>query len=145
MIELIIVVAIAGIITAIGTGSFRTAQLRKEQDGIVQSLASHLEKQKADTQAGKEGSAYGIKFASSSYILYKGTAYNAGAATNKEVTFDSRFSLAETISNSSNVIYFSKLSGSANETATITVSELTGKVAPQYVTIESSGNISVIE
>ena len=44
---MMIVVAIAGMLTAVVAGSFRTAQVRKEQGGIVQGIAAHLEKQKA--------------------------------------------------------------------------------------------------
>ncbi len=43
LIEMVFVVAIAGILTAIVSGSFGTAQIRKEQDGIVQMIAAHLE------------------------------------------------------------------------------------------------------
>ncbi len=145
LIEMVFVVAIAGILTAIVTSSFGTAQVRKEQDGIVQTIAAHLEKQKADTQAGKGGSAYGVKFASSTYVLYTGTVYSAGASSNQTITIDEDFSLAETITNSNNTIFFSKLTGGANETATVTVSQIGGRVPPRHITIESSGNISVIK
>jgi prepilin-type N-terminal cleavage/methylation domain-containing protein len=145
LIELMFVVAIAGILTAIVTNSFNTARIRKEQGGIVHGIASHLEKQKGDTQAGKGGSAYGVKFASSTYTLYKGVTYSPSATTNQAITIDTDFSISESISNTSNVIYFSRLTGGANETATITVSEISGKVSPQHILIEASGNISVIE
>lgn len=145
MLELIIVVAVAGILTAIVSNSFGTAQLRKKQDGIVQAIASHLEKQKADTQAGKGGIAYGVKFATTTYVLYRGTSYNPSTTTNQEIAIDSDFLLTETIANTNNVIYFSKLNGSANETATITISHKTGKVPSRDVVVEATGNVSVIE
>lgn len=145
LIEMIFVVAIAGILTAIVTGSFGTAQIRKEQDGIIQTIAAHLEKQKADTQAGKGGSSYGVKFASSTYVLYTGTTYNAGASSNQTVALDADFALTETITNANDVIFFSRLTGSANETATITVSQIAGRVSPRHITIEANGNISVIK
>lgn len=145
LIEIVFVVAIAGILTSIITNSFRTSQIRKEQEGVVESLVAHLEKQKADTQAGKGGIAYGVRFASTTYTLINGTTYSASATTNMDVTMPDSFSISETISNSGNVIYFSKLTGGANETATITVSHISNRVSPQYVTVQTSGNVSVVE
>jgi prepilin-type N-terminal cleavage/methylation domain-containing protein len=145
LIELMIVIAIVGVLTAIVVGSYNDGRIRKEQDGIVQGLVSHLEKQKADAQAGKGGSSYGIKFEDDTYTLYTGTVYNAGSASNQPIVIDTDFEIEETIVNASNSIYFSRLNGSANENATITVSHILDAVDPRQITIETSGNISVVE
>ena len=145
MIELVVVVAIAGVLTAIVTNSFRTSQVAKEQEGVVEAIVAHLEKQKADTQAGKGGIAYGVRFASSTYTLINGTTYSPSATTNVDVTLSPEFSISETISNSGNVIYFSKLNGGANETATVTVSHISNRVSPRSVTVHSNGSVSVVE
>lgn len=145
LIELMVVVAIAGALTAIVVSSFNNSRIRKEQDGIIQGLVSHLEKQKADAQAGKGGSSYGIKFQADSYVLYVGAAYSAVSPSNSTITIDGDFSIDDTIVNAANVIHFSRINGGANETATITVSHITDQVEPRYVTVEQSGNVSVIE
>ncbi len=145
LLELIFSIAIAAVLSAMVTNSFRTAQIKKEQQGIVQSIVADLEKQKSDTQTGKGGSNYGIKFNTSDYILFIGTTYSAGASSNKNVALDSKFQISETIANASNMIYFSKINGNANETATITVSHILNAVPPAMLTVESSGAISVIE
>jgi hypothetical protein len=126
-------------------GSYNDSRIRKEQDGIVQGLVSHLEKQKADAQAGKGGSSYGIKFESDAYTLYTGTTYDAGSPSNQDINIDSDFEIEETIVSASNSIYFSRLNGAANVNATITVSHILDAVDPQLITIETSGNISVVE
>ncbi len=145
LLEVIFSLAIIAILTGMVTTSFRTAQIKKEQQGIVQSITASLEKQKSDSQTGKDGSNYGVRFATSSYMTFKGTAYASTSASNIVTTLDSNFQISETITNSTNVIYFSKLTGGANETATITVSHITDRVPPALLTVESSGAISVIE
>lgn len=145
LIEIVLVVGILGILTSISINSFQSAQLKKEQGGIVQGIVAHLEKQKTDTQAGKGGSNYGVKFDGDEYILFTGTSYNASSPTNLHVPVITNFLIEETISNASNIIFFSKLYGEANETATITVSHISDTVDPQLIVIEESGTISVIE
>jgi len=145
LIELVIVIAIAGVLGAIVTNSFRSAQIQKEQETITQGLLASVEKQKADTQAGKGGSSYGVKFNADSYVLYTGTTYSAASISNRTVTVDPDFTLSNTISNSADTIYFSRLYGEASESATITISHVRNEVSPQLIVIEESGTISVIE
>jgi len=145
LLEIIIAIAIVGVLTAIVTNSFQVAQLKKQQQGITQSIVSYLEKQKADTQAGKDGSNYGVKFNTTDFVLFKGTSYSFGSAFNQDVVIDPQFQISETISNGENIIYFSKLNGNANETATITVSHINNRISPQTITLEASGAVSVIE
>jgi prepilin-type N-terminal cleavage/methylation domain-containing protein len=144
LIEIVVAVAILGVLTSIVINTFHTAQLKKEQSGVTQSLVAHLEKQKADTQAGKGGAIYGVKLNADSYVLYKGT-YSSNSVTNQNVTINNKFSLSETFTNTNNVIYFSKLYGKANENATITISHIQNQISPQLIVIEQSGTISVIE
>jgi prepilin-type N-terminal cleavage/methylation domain-containing protein len=145
LIEIIFSIAIIGILSVMVVTSFHTAQARKEQQGIVQSIVADLEKQKSDTQAGKAGSQYGVKFNPSNYVLFTGTSYATTSPSNRAVNVDSEFQLSETISNAQNIIYFSKINGNANETATITVSHISNRVNPLLLTVQTSGAISVIE
>jgi prepilin-type N-terminal cleavage/methylation domain-containing protein len=145
LIEIIFSIAIIGILSAMVTNSFRTAQIRKQEQGIVQGIVADLEKQKTDTQTGKAGSQYGVKFNPSNYVMFTGTSYATTSASNRTVNIDSQFQLSETIANSQNIIYFSKINGNANETATITVSHISNRVTPLLLTVQTSGAISVIE
>lgn len=145
LIEIVLAVGILGILTSIGFNSFHTAQLKKEQQGIAQSIVATLEKQKADTQAGKGGSNYGVKFTSSEYISFVGTSYSTSSPTNLHVPVKSDFEIEDSIINANNIIFFSKLYGESNEVATITISHIEDKISPQFIVIEKSGSISVIE
>ncbi len=145
LIEVIISIAIIAVLSGIVVNSFQTAKLKKQQQGIVQSIVSYLEKQKSDAQAGKDGSNYGVRFNSVDFVMFKGNSYATTTESNIIVAIDPQFTLSETITNSQNIIFFSKLNGDSNENATITISHLGNRVSPQSLLIEKSGVISVIE
>jgi prepilin-type N-terminal cleavage/methylation domain-containing protein len=142
LLEIIITISVAGILFTIATNS---SQVKKNQDQIVQAIEASLDEQRANTQAGKDGENFGVKFNSDSFVLFTGTTYSANSNQNKVIDIDYQFEISETITNSDNIIYFSKLLGDANQNATITVSHITNRVAPKQIVIEKSGTISVIE
>ncbi len=78
-------------------------------------------------------------------MLFTGTTYSTNSSQNKIIGIDSQFEISETVTNSDNIIYFSKLLGDANQSATITVSHITNRISPKQIVIEKSGTISVIE
>jgi prepilin-type N-terminal cleavage/methylation domain-containing protein len=145
LLEIIISIAIIGILTAIVTNSFQISQIKKQQDGIVQSIVASLEKAQADTVAGKEGSSHGIKFNAQEYISFVGTSFNANSVTNQINIINPQFEIQNTISNAQDIIYFAKISGTTNESATITISHIDDRVTPQAFTISANGIISMIE
>lgn len=144
LLELILTIGVLGILTAIAINTFGATQLKKEQSGIVESIVASLEKQKADTQAGKGGNNYGVKFNSDSFILFEGKVFSSGASSNTEILISPKFEITETISNADDMIYFFRLYGEANESATITVSHIDNQISPQLIVIEESGIISVV-
>lgn len=144
MIEIIISIAVAGVLLGIVTNSFQVAQIKKNQQKIVQTIITSLEEQKTNTQTGKNAQSYGVKFNTAEFILFSGTTY-ASSSQNKIIAIDPVFEITETISNEQNIIYFSKFIGDANEVATITVSHITNRIPPQHLIIEKTGTISVIE
>lgn len=145
IIEIIISIAIITILLTVVTTSYRAAQLKKAQESITQSILVSLEEQRVNTQAGKEGSNYGVKFNSDGYTLFTGTSYSEFSPNNTVFSIDPQFEISETISNGTNIIFFSKLNGNANETATITISHISDQIDSQSLIIETSGAISVIE
>lgn len=144
MLEIIISIAVAGILLAIITNSFQLSQIRKNQDQIVQTIVSSLEEQKANTQSGKEGLSYGVKFDASTITLFKGE-YSQSSTENKIIAIEPQFQITESITQSNNIILFSRLLGDASENATVTISHIDNRVSPKNILIKKTGTISVIE
>jgi prepilin-type N-terminal cleavage/methylation domain-containing protein len=145
ILEIIITIAVAGILLTIATNSYQVAQIKKNQEQIIQAIEASLDEQRAKTQAGKDGQNFGIKFNSDNFVLLTGTSYSSGSNQNKIIAIDPQFQISETITNSDNIIYFSKILGDANQNATITISHITNRISPKQIIIEKSGTISVIE
>ena len=145
LIEIIFVLLILSILTAIGVNSFQVAQLKKQQQTIVESIISYSEKAKADTQAGQGGVQHGIKFNTQDFVLFSGSSFSSGNSENKIVTIHSQFEISTTFSNSQNILLFSKLYGEPNEVGTITISHIDDRVEPISFTIDQVGSISMIE
>ena len=145
ILEIVIVISVAGVLLALIVNSYQVAQLRKNQDEIIESIISSLDEQKTLTQAGKESQNFGIKFNETDFILFKGTTFSSNSGQNKIIALNSQFEITETLSNVDNVIYFSKLLGDVNESATITISHITDRIPPKSIYIKKSGVVSVIE
>lgn len=145
LLEIVISLTIIAILTAIVMNSFQISSLKKQQDGIVQAIIASLEKAKSETQAGKDGNQFGIKFNTNDYIYFAGSSFSSGAPENELFVISPQFEITDTLSNSDSAIVFSKLLGRPNETAIITISHIDERIPDKAFQIESTGNISIIE
>lgn len=145
LLEIIISIAIIGILTTIVVNSSQVSILKKEQESIIQSMIAQLEKAKANAQAGKNGSEFGIKFNPQEYIYFSGSTFSVNNDENIFFVINSQFEITETISNGDNSIVFSKILGRPNTTATITVSHIDNRIPNKSFQIEATGDISIIE
>ncbi len=144
LIEILITLAIFGIISTIGVNSYQQFQLKKQQDQIVFEIITTLEQQKTNSQTGKEGKNFGVQFNPSTFVLFSGSVFT-NSEQNKIIKINEQFQISETISNSDNIIYFSKVFGESNESVSITISHITNRIPQKEIKIEKSGAISVIE
>lgn len=144
MLEIVISIAVAGILLAIITNSFQVSQIKKNQDQITQTIISSLEEQKANSQTGKEGVSYGVKFNTNNFVLFKGE-YEQASSSNKIIGIDSQFQITESITDSDGSISFSRLLGDTSENATITITHIDNRIPPKIIIIKKTGTISVIE
>ncbi len=144
LIEIIVVIAIALILLGIGTYWYTTAKSSLTLTTTTDSIASALEKAKANSITGKNGQSYGVKFSTSSYVTFVGGTYNASDTTNMTYPIDNAFSLSNTISNASSTIIFARMTGITNTTATVTVMETAISTHKKNILIGNLGDISVI-
>jgi prepilin-type N-terminal cleavage/methylation domain-containing protein len=145
LIEIIISLTIIGILTAIVVNSSQISILKKEQEGIIDSIIATLEKAKADAQAGKDGLQHGVKFDLQEYVSFAGSSFSEQNSEFKSIVIHPQFEIIDTISNSDNSIVFSKITGRPNETVIITVSHIDDRIPSKAFQIQASGDISLIE
>lgn len=140
MIELIIVIAMIGVIAsfsaAMSLSSLTKSSVTQERDLFVTLL---LRSTRAASLANLNNTAHGVEIDNTNhqYILFNGTTYTAGAASNRVIPYtNSALSVTNT---GGNTIVFEQLSGSATTGAgTITISN--GNTS-QSIIIRSVGQI----
>ena len=132
LLEIMIVVAIIGILSAIAVINFSAARKAKILETTADGIAFTLEKAKADSVSGD-------------YISFVGSSYNAGNASNTAYTIDDSFTITNTITDPDDKIVFLRLTGATNNTATVTVSQISDSTKKRDVVIGPLGNISVVQ
>lgn len=142
--ETIIAITVAGILLAIITNSFQISRIKKNQDEIVETIVSSLEEQKTNSQTGKEGFSYGVKFNIDNFVLFRGE-YQQASSNNKIIAIEPQFQISDSLINMDNIVSFSKILGDASENATITISHIDNRISPKNIVIKKTGTISVIE
>ncbi len=146
LLEVVVTLAIAILIASIGFMSFSNASKVKNLQTIGDSITATLEKAKANSVTGNGGTVYGVKFSPNSYVYFSGNSYSATSSSNVTYAIDSAFTATTTISNNADfAIIFSRLTGAANTTATITVSQITNPAVKKVIRVEPLGSISVIQ
>ena len=142
-IELLVVVAILGIILAVVLPQFGKSRERATLDGAVGDILSVLSQARSQTLAALDSSSYGVHFDSDEVIIFKGTTFSSGNPDNIETSIISPAVISNVTlggaSGSSGEFYYERLSGSPNKSGTVTVS------SPSYsttITISATGSAS---
>jgi len=145
LLEVLIAIFIIGVLAAITVNNMSGARDRKIMEGTADEIVAKLEEVKANSQIGKGGLNYGIKFNDDSYVLFSGLSYDSGDSNNVTISINSRMELSNTISGSSDSVVFSKIKGEPNHTGTITVSLISDPSESMDIVIGELGDISVIK
>lgn len=144
LIEIIMVLAIGIILIAIGTYWYNSAKINSTLTTTTDSIVSALEQAKTNAISGKNGQSYGVTFATTTYISFSGSSYNVSDPNNISHPVDSTLYLSNTLSSSTGVIIFARLTGSANATGTINIIDASNSSHKKSVIIGALGDISVI-
>lgn len=140
LLEMIIVIALVGVVAAFSVGasmdSIARSSVTQERDLFVTLL---LRGARSASLANVKGVSHGIQIDNTNheYILFDGTTYSSGAATNRHIPYtNNKLSVSNT---GGNTIIFEQLSGAVTTGAgTITLSN---GVQSQTIVIRNSGQI----
>ena len=139
LIEILISVAIVGVIAAVAVSASRSFLEGKTAESAVYETLSALSRARSLTLASKGASQYGVHFETDSVSVFKGTSFASGNPEN-DVIFLYKGAKIDNISLSGggqNVI-FERLSGKSAQTGTVTVSGLGGE-NPRVISIYETG------
>lgn len=144
LVEVLLVAAIFGALATMATVQFAAHKHATVLRTTVQDLSFYLEQARADALSGKGNVPQGIKFNADSYDRFGGAAYTIGDPNNVRYTIDDQLQLSTTLSGDETIV-FSRLTGSTDGTATVTVSYQDDVTDFQQIVIGPRGDITIIE
>jgi len=115
LIEIIIIISIIGILSAITIPILSDFKKSQSLKNTTENVISILNKAKADSNSSLDSSNYGVHFETNKAVYFKGITYSSSSSSNKEVVFDSGIiipaSLGLSLSGGGSNIIFPKLTG----------------------------------
>jgi prepilin-type N-terminal cleavage/methylation domain-containing protein len=140
IVELIVVLALLGILVALVDTGFRDYQRHQEYQVFVTDVKNGLNEARTKTLGSVNGNTYGAYIGTSTLEFFSGTTPTVGNAANNIIYFPPSMHATSTLSDDNWYIYFNRLTGIGSATGTITiVDETTG--ASSTLSITSTGTI----
>ncbi len=143
MFEIIIILAVLGVILAVVMPQFGKSRETQVLNGAVGDILSSINKARTATLASLDSSAYGVRFETDTIIIFKGTSFSVNAPDNEEINILAPAAISNVtlggVSASTGDFYFNRISGSPSKYGAVTVS------APnlsKIITITATGSAS---
>lgn len=143
LMEILMVIAISVVILGIVFTSFndliRTQALAKDHVSIL----AVLDQAKSLAINSKSASQYGVHFASTTVILFTGTAYEENHSANQVFTLNSRVYISDIslIGADTDQVVFSRITGYANAQGTVTLALKNNPASTKIIQIYQTGLI----
>jgi len=143
IIETVIVIAVLAILFTVVIPQFSKSRETSIVKSATSDIASALDKARSETLASVNSSSYGVHFQSDKVIIFKGTVFSSGDANNESISVFSPATISNVtlggVSGTSSDVYFNRLSGTPNQTGTVTVSTTS---LSKTITISGTGTVS---
>jgi prepilin-type N-terminal cleavage/methylation domain-containing protein len=135
LIEVLLSIAIIGIMTAISIPVFYNYQIKNDTYLAVSTIVQSLRRAQILTQAVEVDAAWGVKVQQGGIVLFKGTTYSS-----RDVSFDEVFDMSTTIIPSGlSEVVFNKMTGLPMQIGNITLTSNVNQ--SKSLTINSKGMI----
>ena len=120
--EMLVVMAVLGMVTAITIGGFLMFKRGSELDSASENLLSLLLEARSKTLSSKDSSSWGVRFETNRAILFKGTIFVDGAADNNVIAMPPSAEIATIALNGGgqNVV-FKRLTGETDQYGALTL------------------------
>lgn len=144
LIELIIVISVAMILATISITTFFSVSEQQSLEKDVNYAIALVEKARLQTVNAKDNSQFGVRFASSSVILFQGTTYSAGSSTNTVFNFSPKVEIASiNLSGGTQNTVFEKITGKSNATGTVKFRLKTNQSASTTIVVYKTGLVEI--
>lgn len=140
LLEIVIVLAIAVLLTGVVLASFgayrKSTALSKDTEAVMEILREARSK----TVSSKNALSYGVRFTSTSTILFAGTAY-AASTTNVTTPLSQNITLTTTLPAGVFDIVFNRITGETNQNSTISIKLTSDTLSSTTIQVYKTGTI----
>lgn len=126
LIEILISVAVIGILSAATLSAFGSFLKSKTAEGASYEVLSALSKARSMTLASKDSSQYGVRFDAGSVTIFKGASFAPGNPENKVFPLTGAGVTNISLGGGGQSVVFERLSGRSAQSGTVTVSGIGG-------------------
>lgn len=135
LIEMLLSVALIGIIAAIGTPIYQSFQVRNDLDIATQTIVQNISRAKILARSMDRNSAWGVKIQTGDVTLFQGSSYN-----NRDITLDESTAISTSITTSGTLEYvFAKFTGYPSSAATTTLTSQLNET--RTITVNTRGSV----
>ncbi|MDO8590467.1 MAG: prepilin-type N-terminal cleavage/methylation domain-containing protein, partial [bacterium] len=143
LIEILIVLVIAGIITLIVTGAFSKATGREALDKETALTLSLLNQARSQTLSAKGALTYGVHFETTKAVLFIGPTYSSGASSNVTEPMNPLVEISDiTLAGGGSDVVFNRLTGETGQIGTVTLSLVASSTQSKTITVFATGLVS---
>ncbi len=136
LVELLLVVAVIGLLTALSLPVYQTFQVKNDLAVATTTVGQSLRRAQLLAQAVADDNTWGVMIQSGSIVLFQGTSYSA-----RDTTEDEIFTLPASITPTGQTeIVFNKLTGLPQTTGTTTLTTSTNETAT--IAINNQGTVT---
>ncbi len=140
LVEIILVVAIVGMIAALGSVSFSTVTARQALDKNTDAVVAVLDQARSYTTSAKAATVYGVRLLSTGPVLFTGTTYNSSDTSNAPFVLDPRLSISNiSLNGAGQDVIFNKLTGTTTQYGSFRVTLTNTPTSYRTVTIYQTG------
>jgi len=144
MIELLIAIAIVGIIAAIGVAAFASFTGQAALDATVQQILSVFEEARTRTLASAGDQRFGVHVEASQVVLFLGDTYVSSSPTNENTVFNTRVTASDiSLTAGATEVIFERLTGKADVVGTVTLSLVADSTKTATVRIDGTGVVEL--
>jgi prepilin-type N-terminal cleavage/methylation domain-containing protein len=143
LIELLIVLAIMGILTGIVLSTFQVYKKSQALDKDVETIVETLRQARSQTLSSQNASKYGVHITSTAITLFVGSTYSAGSASNQDFSLQvSDAVLSINLVGGGSDVVFNRLTGDTSQSGSVVISSASIS-RTKTVTIYSTGLVTV--
>lgn len=140
LLELIVVISVGAIITAVTIGAFSGIAPRKTLEKETSGVLSLLEQARNLTLSAKNASVYGVHFEATKAVLFTGSIYSASATSNVVGLLSPLVQISPiTLAGGGSEVVFNRLVGDTTQSGTVKIYLVASSTQSKTITIFATG------